>query len=404
MSRSIIGVVAATVIAALTATAYVVTASSLEDEIGADVERRVAAARELLIQTSSIEMLGLLQRAESLARDDAFVKALGEKPEPRAAEQAFRDFRAGQGAGEPRPDVLAVVDRAGRLISLMSGDQVVISPVPDAYQRDGALKYPALDLALARRQATAEIWDYEALGPMRVGAAPVIDGADEVVGAVVVAYALGANQVRAQARLLGVDVAYVLGDRVYASSVARPVAQALGAPLAASGLAARALGGGAAEVAALDVGGETYRAAAARLPRFASRPLPADHPTSTAGAVVLASLDDARAPLDRIGLGFLLVGLGAIVVAVLAVFLTARTILGPLDEIEVGINDIISGNTERTFRPVGSDLDGLANALNVMLARLLGRPEPGDEEYDDDGNVVKHPTGERPAVKPPEEG
>src|SRR5690606_13298127 len=52
-------------------------------------------------------------------------------------------------------------------------------------------------------------------------------------------------------------------------------------------------------------------------------------------------------------------------------------------------NDVINGNHERTFRPSGSDLDGLANSLNVMLARLLGRPEPGDEEYDDDGNVIR---------------
>jgi hypothetical protein len=37
---------------------------------------------------------------------------------------------------------------------------------------------------------------------------------------------------------------------------------------------------------------------------------------------------------------------------------------------------------------VGADLDGLAHALNVMLARLLGRPEPGEEEFDEQGNLV----------------
>lgn len=50
--------------------------------------------------------------------------------------------------------------------------------------------------------------------------------------------------------------------------------------------------------------------------------------------------------------------------------------------------DIINGNIDRTFRPVGAELDGLANALNVMMARLLGRPEPGDEEFDDEGNPI----------------
>jgi hypothetical protein len=41
-----------------------------------------------------------------------------------------------------------------------------------------------------------------------------------------------------------------------------------------------------------------------------------------------------------------------------------------------------------TFRPVGLELDGLANGLNVMLARVLGRPEPGEEEFDDEGNPI----------------
>jgi len=60
----------------------------------------------------------------------------------------------------------------------------------------------------------------------------------------------------------------------------------------------------------------------------------------------------------------------------------------PAVTVELGVTDIINGNVDRTFRPVGLELDGLANALNVMLARLLGRPEPGDEEYDDDGNQI----------------
>src|SRR2546430_7130751 len=49
---------------------------------------------------------------------------------------------------------------------------------------------------------------------------------------------------------------------------------------------------------------------------------------------------------------------------------------------------IINGNLDRTFRPVGPELDGLANGLNVMLARLLGRPEPGEEELDEEGNPI----------------
>src|SRR4029450_10590325 len=69
-------------------------------------------------------------------------------------------------------------------------------------------------------------------------------------------------------------------------------------------------------------------------------------------------------------------------------YLSHRRLLSQVDQIEQGVTDIINGNVDRTFRPVGLELDGLANGLNVMLARLLGRPEPGEEEFDEEGNQV----------------
>jgi hypothetical protein len=82
------------------------------------------------------------------------------------------------------------------------------------------------------------------------------------------------------------------------------------------------------------------------------------------------------------------VGLGSLAIAMLGLYLTHRRLLAQIDQVELGVTDIINGNVDRTFRPVGPELEGLANGLNVMLARLLGRPEPGDEELDDDGNPI----------------
>jgi hypothetical protein len=104
--------------------------------------------------------------------------------------------------------------------------------------------------------------------------------------------------------------------------------------------------------------------------------------------MVMMSLSEALAPLGTIKLAIALLGLAAFVLAILANTATARRILHQADDIEDGINDIINGNLDRTIRPVGADLDGLAHALNVMLARLLGRPEPGEEEFDEQGNLV----------------
>jgi len=84
----------------------------------------------------------------------------------------------------------------------------------------------------------------------------------------------------------------------------------------------------------------------------------------------------------------LLLGIGSLVIATLGVILTAKRLMNEADEIEAGINDIINGNLDRSILPVGSEMDGLANSVNVMLARLLGRPDPGDEVYDDEGNLV----------------
>jgi hypothetical protein len=108
----------------------------------------------------------------------------------------------------------------------------------------------------------------------------------------------------------------------------------------------------------------------------------------TAGAVVLAPISDPANTAGTVELFIILLGGGALAIALLGLYLSHRRLVAQVDQIEIGVNDIISGNLDRTFRPVGLELDGLANGLNVMLARLLGRPEPGEEEFDDEGNPI----------------
>jgi hypothetical protein len=62
--------------------------------------------------------------------------------------------------------------------------------------------------------------------------------------------------------------------------------------------------------------------------------------------------------------------------------------LQPLDRIESGVAEVINGNRDYSFDSPSKDLEGLANGLNVMLARLLGRPDPSDDDLgsSDDGN------------------
>ncbi|RMH37121.1 MAG: HAMP domain-containing protein [Deltaproteobacteria bacterium] len=397
MSRAVIGGIVAVIIAALTAVAYLATTSKLEAGIVDDVQSRVLNAQDLLVQNASLEGLGLLKRAEVLARDDEYLAALNmDAPFDRenTANAQFRRFLASLDEGEPRPDFLALVDKTGDLVALLD----VARPPPDSWKdKDGNLLYPAVKVALEQRTTVSDVWNYTQLKQMmKVGVAPIIDDVDEVAGAIVIAYALTAKEARLQRGLLGLDVAYFYGDTVHATSFVDSTSREdvgrrkqLQDAIFKTGLVEKAMERGVADdVVRLELGGEQYIATVGRLPRFASKKLPADYPPYRAGAVVLMSLTKELAPLGAVRTAIGLLGVGAILVAIVAIVLTARSILAPLDQIELGINEIINGNTDKTFSPAGSDLDGLANALNVMLARLLGRPEPGDEQYDENGNVV----------------
>ena len=64
--------------------------------------------------------------------------------------------------------------------------------------------------------------------------------------------------------------------------------------------------------------------------------------------------------------------------------MTALRFIKPLDKIELGVAEIINGNIDYTFKPVGPDFEGLSNGLNVMLARLLGREEPNEDEVEEE--------------------
>jgi hypothetical protein len=221
--------------------------------------------------------------------------------------------------------------------------------------------------------------------------APIVTADAGTVGALIVAYALTSQGAVAQKNLLGAEVAFFLGSKVHTTSLSKAAATALRKPLFEDGLAEQALTSpkGHGDLKTVEIDGHEYLITTGRLPREESKKLPEGYAPSSAGVAVLMSLNEAAGSVSSSKTAILLVGVGAILLALLGMFITAKRILGPIDQIEMGVNDIINGNLNRVFEPVGSDLDGLGNALNVMLARLLGRPEPGEEEFDEDGNIIQ---------------
>ena len=395
MSRNPIAIVVAVVIAALTAVAFTVATAEISDRERRDALTQVNRARRLLEQKAQLEGLSNFTKAEGLALDEGLVAALksdsaGERGNK--IEDAFKAF-LGKSNGA-RPDILAVVDR--------SGDLVAISGVPSItdkkqYKNDkGEPVWPGLGLVLQKRYKLSEIWNFGGRTLMKVGVAPVIDptvpstgdDASGVLGAVIVAYAETAAEAQAQQQLLGTNVAYFDGDRVYATSFRNSNDEdTLKQGALTTTLTRDKLADVGTKVGKVNIDGTDYATATVRTPQFPSKPLPAGWAAPSSGALLLAPLSGGT-DAGSTKLFILLLGIGALAISMIGIHMVHRRLIAQVDSIELGVADIINGNVERTFRPVGPELDGLANALNVMLAHLHDRPEPGEEELDEDGNPI----------------
>ncbi len=219
----------------------------------------------------------------------------------------------------------------------------------------------------------------------RVGAAPIKGPQGNVLGAVFVGFVQSTTDANAAAQLLGCEVAYFLDGKIHASSFEhregtsetteeKALAGQLfdGPRLAEQAMSARQ----ASAAFHVQIGRDEWVAAAA--------PIPGNATASRSGFVVLKSLRTAEAQIAPLAGLILALGLVSILMVVGAWQMTERRFLVPLDRLEAGVSEVINGNQDYVFESPSEDFEGLANGLNVMLARLLGHPEPGDD--DDSGD------------------
>lgn len=399
MFRTVIAAVVVAVIATLTGIALFVTSTSFDDRMRKDADAKLVRAYQVVQQLNQLEGIDVSNKAERLAAEKEFVVAI--KADSASARQlqaqvGFQKFTADEKQGAVKPDIIALVDASGNLLAMNE----VRTVTAKQWKTDkGESIIPALNVVLGKKLIISDLWNHGG-DMMKIGVAPVIDpdapvaaqdpDGQVIIGAIVVAYAQTAKLAQQDRNLLGTEIAYYDNRNVMATSFTTGAtgaedtakAHALTEILQSGALT----DGGAKQKIAID--GVDYLAAAVKMPRSSTRRLPADYPPMTAGAVVLASVADPGNLATTVKLFILLLGGGALAIALVGLYLSHRRLIAQVDQIELGVTDIINGNVDRTFRPVGQELDGLANGLNVMLARLLGRPEPGEEEFDDEGNPI----------------
>jgi hypothetical protein len=400
MSRTVIAVVVAVVIAALTGIAFIKTSGSIDDKVRRDADKQLDRAYQLADQLNQLRAIDISNKAENLASDHSLVEALKQN-NPALARDGFTKFTASLKMEDSKPDIMALVDPHGLIVAMHETSGVTPKQWLKDPNKPGDTVIPALNVVLGNRVIISDVWRNQSQ-MMKIGVAPVIDptaqvaGNDEgtaIIGAVVVAYAQTAAAAQKDKNLLGPEIAYYDAQTVAATSFTKGATSEEDTDkgkrlveIVKSGKVSPTTD----KKQTVTIDGVDYFAAAFRLPYKTtnSSRMPKDYATPSAGALVLSPIQDTSNTASTVRILILLLGIGALAISMLGLYLSHRRLIAQVDAIELGVTDIISGNLDRTFRPVGPELDGLANGLNVMLARLLGRPEPGEEEFDEEGNPI----------------
>jgi hypothetical protein len=373
MYRARIPLAAAVVIALTTIAVLLSIRFTLASGAEAETQKRVERAQATWPSLDLLRGIDLTNETAKLAREDEFGSLFEKKNVDEQRQAAFVAVSARNARLEEeghKPDLVAVLGSNGHVVARDLNINAM-------YDDDLKGRYPSVGKALDGI-ANKDVWNFD--GHLyRVGAAPIRAKSGQVAGALVIGYVASAGDAEADRDKLGAEVAIFLDGKIHASSFhkegggesaeEKALAQLLfDGPRLADGAVAGTL----TKPTAIKIGSEDFIAAAG--------PLPGNLTRSKSGFVVLASLTVARANLGQVELLILVLGLIGLLVGEGAAVMTAMRFLQPLDKIETGVGEVINGNRDYTFDTPSKDFEGLANALNVMLARLLGRPDPSDDE------------------------
>jgi hypothetical protein len=387
MHRTKIGLIAAGILLALTVVFYSMVTSTLTSSATREVEEKVSRAQRVHEQISRLSGLDLANLAVERARRPAVASALGRGDETGRRTAAFEECEAINGDLQKesrKADIVAILDGQGKVLARD------LNPNAD-YGDDLGAKYPAVREAL-KGHAVKDVWTLQDR-MTEVAVAPVHREGGAPMGVLLVGYVLSNRKAQERRDLLGTEIGFFHDGKVHTSSFAAEEAgdakedvgrtQSLAQVLFQGPNLAHQAQQKSAPTAVhhFSIEGQDFAVVAA--------PLPGNFADRTSGVLILSSVSDQLSRAREPGRSVLLFGLLAIIVALGAAVMTAKRFIGPLDQIELGVGEVINGNIDYTFKPVGPDFEGLSNSLNVMLARLLGRDEPNEDAVEEEDNEAE---------------
>jgi hypothetical protein len=383
MFRAKIPLIAAAVTVLLTGAVYISLTGQLGDSIRKDMVTRLMGAAKLAQQSARLEALNFTNLPTQFAHEDEFSKALAQADMNEKRSLLFQAVQARNArfgaAGSRKADIIAVTDADGKVLVRDLDPNVLVG-------ENFKARYKSVAIALGGN-ANKDIWNFEGK-PMRVASAPIRGPDGRIIGVIIVGYVMTDREAREKKEDFGADAAYAVDGRLIATSFTvggegdtvkedAERATELGKLVFESGspLSVAISSEHPSDIFPLKVRGEDFLAIAA--------PMPGNSVNKSAGIVLLKSLTQALKPVGAAGALVLVLGGLALLVTLGSCVLEARRFLGPLDRLETGVAEVINGNLDYSFDKPSPDFEGIANALNVMLARLLGRPEPSEDEDGD---------------------
>lgn len=359
---------------------YLLIVLPLDKQATAGAKHDVERAAEAVPTRVRYHAYDLVAVAKHAANDSSFAKALESEAKRQEIYNAIQAYDGKLKTQRRKSDFFGVVDEQGKIIARDLNIQ-------DMHGEE--LAYKAVKHALAGR-ATGDVWVMKNR-LLRAAVAPILVGG-VVKGAVVVGYDITDAEAKVEAKQFGAQVVYFSGGATRAASFPKAGAEvkAVNASiLGDSGQGAKAVAAGKTSAPfKVEINGKTYLGVAGPLPAPVtihggkSDGAGQKKMSAKGGFVVLASLTDRTAQVRTtrwVLLGFMALFM---LFVMLVMWIVAKHFVDAQDNLELGVSEVISGNMDYTF-DAQEEFEGLANALNVMLARLLGRPEPGEEEDGD---------------------
>jgi hypothetical protein len=386
MHRMKIGLAAAGILLIVTVGVYLAVTNALKAGAVKEVEQGLARAEKAFAELGRLRAVDAAMQAFERAKRPSMVAIFAKGDERALREAAYTEceaVNAGLAKDGQKAAIVAVLDASGKVVARDLNPNAM-------WGEDLKGRFPAVAQAL-KGAPIKDVWSMD--GRMtQVAIAPVTRADGSVIGALLIGHVFSAKRAQDTRDKIGAEIGYFHAGKVQASSfgsdgdpekedVAKT--QALGAvAFGADRLAEQALQKGAATmVVRTPIEGHEYAVIAA--------PLSGNFADKTSGVVIASSITDAVDRVKAAGQNVLILGLIGILVSLGAGVLTAKRFIGPLDKIELGVAEMINGNIDYTFKPVGPDFEGLSNALNVMLARLLGREEPNEDAVEDEEEGAK---------------